>query len=376
MAVRSKKIFDLIRTAAPEENAADWDNVGLLWGDPGREVEKVVLTLDVTPECVRFAAEEGAGLILAHHPLILSPLRKIDFGSSPGREISLLLENQIALYVAHTNADSSPVLSMNATIGKRLPMRDFGPAAAPIQKAGLKLVTFVPPESVDRVRSSLSQAGAGVIGEYGDCSFSSEGTGTFLGGEETSPVVGQKGHLEKVEEIRLEMVCPKNRLDRILAALWDSHPYEEVAYDLYPLSGYKSETHYLWKGELEEEMTLAEFASEVTTSLGEGIAPVKFAGPPERAVRTAAWCSGRGKDLVAQAANLGVDVYLTGDTGHHDALKALSREMALVDLDHYWSERFFMDNLREYLTQEMDEEAGVQLLIDPHGLVYRSARGE
>ena len=254
-------ILDPIRRAAPEETAADWDNVGLQCGDLEREIDCVVLALDVVEETVRHAIETRAGLVIAHHPLIYSPLKRIDRTSSPGRELSLLMENGIALYVAHTNVDSSPTLSMNATLGRVLPFRDFGPVAAPIRMEGFKLVTFVPPGAASSVRASLSEAGAGRIGDYSECSFTVEGTGTFLGGETTNPTHGAKGNLESIEETRLEMVCPKNRLDRVLRALWDSHPYEEVAYDLYPVSAYKTDSHYVWKGELSRAIPLSDFAS-------------------------------------------------------------------------------------------------------------------
>jgi dinuclear metal center YbgI/SA1388 family protein len=370
MAIPCDRIIELIRTVAPEENAANWDNVGLQCGDPKQPVAAVVLALDVRVETVEFAIEREAGLIVSHHGLIGSPLKRIDPTSSPGRELTMLLENGIALYVAHTNVDASPVLSMNATIGKRLPLKDFGPVAAPLRQDEMKLVTFIPKESVDAVRAALSEAGAGTIGEYTQCSFSLLGRGTFRGGKGTNPAIGEKGRLEEVEEFRMEMVCPKNRLDRVLTALWDSHPYEEVAYDLYPVAGYKTDLHFLWRGETEEAMTLSEFALAVKHRLGDGIAPVKFAGDPELSVREVAWCSGGGKGLIPLAGSLGVDVYLTGDTGHHDGLDSLSRGLALVDLDHYYTEHLFVENVRGFLAQEL-EGSDVTLLPDPVGPVYK-----
>jgi len=372
MTVSIGEIAGIIRKVAPENTAAEWDNVGLFCGDEEERVDTVVLALDVREETLALAVASEAGLILSHHPLVFSPLKRIDVRTHPGKEIALLLENRIALYTAHTNLDSSQILSVNASIGRRLPLRDFGPVAAPIQTAGMKLVTFVPVDSADRLRESLAEAGAGVIGEYSHCSFSLPGTGTFLGSEEAKPVVGQKGNLERVEEIRLEMLCPKDRLDRILSALWASHPYEEVAYDLYPLAGYRSDTHYLWMGELESERPLSVFASEVKHALGEGVAPVKFAGDPQRPIRRVAWCSGSGKGLVSHVAHLGVDAYLTGDMGHHDALSCLSQGLAVVDLDHYYTEKLFAEVMEEYLSQELGE-GEVTFLPDRAGPVFHAA---
>jgi putative NIF3 family GTP cyclohydrolase 1 type 2 len=173
-----------------------------------------------------------------------------------------------------------------------------------------------------------------------------------------------------VEEIRLEMVCPKHSLDQVLKALWASHPYEEVAYDLYPLSGYLPETRYLWSGELKQAMPLRDFTQVVLRELGDGIAPVKFAGDPDRIVKRVAWCSGGGRTLIPHLNHHQIDAYLTGDTGHHDALDCLSQGIALIDLDHYFTERLFIPQLRRYLEAHL-ETGSVRISEDPSGAVFR-----
>ncbi len=374
MPLPASHLIDLIRKAAPEATAAEWDRVGIQCGDPGRLVDVAVITLDVRPSTIQLAMQSGAGVILAHHPLIFEPLKRIDPSTSPGRELVSLVENRIVLYVAHTNADSSRVLSMNGAIGRRLPLLSSSPAAAPRQLPDIKLVTFVPVADADKVRESLAQAGAGRIGEYESCSFNLIGTGTFLGSVDSNPTVGQRGSLERVEEVRLEMICPKRVLDGVLKALWESHPYEEVAYDLYPLAEYQSGMHFIWEGELEREMTLEEFAHVVRERLGDGIAPIRFAGDGGTRVRRVAWCSGGGKSLIQFLDPSRIDVYLTGDTGHHDALDCLSRGIALVDLDHYYTERLFIEVVIDYLSRHLPED-GIRLIPDTSGPVFRTPQG-
>jgi dinuclear metal center YbgI/SA1388 family protein len=372
MALPATTLIDLLCKAAPEESAEAWDRSGLQCGDPDRPVESVILALDVRPSTLDAAVREGAGLIISHHPLIFEPLTRIDFRSSPGRELAQLIENRIALYVAHTNVDRSPTLSMNATIGQRLGLLSVECCAPAWQSAEMKLVTFVPLEAADKVRAALADAGAGQIGEYSNCSFNLPGTGTFHGSEAANPTIGERGRLERVEEVRLEMVCSKRGLDRALRALRESHPYEEVAYDLYPLAGYETQKHFLWKGNLESEMTLAEFARLVKESLGDGVAPIKYAGDPNRKVRRITWCSGSGKSLLPLLDPRETDAFLTGDTGHHDALKCLSGGIALVDLDHFYTERLFIENLRDYLYSRLPT-GSVRMIADPAGPVYHSS---
>ncbi len=371
MALPARHLIDLIRRAAPEDTAAEWDRVGIQCGDPDTKVDAVVLALDVRLSTIQLAIESDAGLIIAHHPLIFEPLKHIDPQSFPGRELVCLIERRIALYVAHTNADASRILSINRAIGAKLPLKSSSPFAAPPQAPAIKLVTFVPTKAVDKVRASLAQAGAGRIGEYESCSFNLTGTGTFLGSMESNPSIGERGRLERVEEVRLEMVCPKRSLHEILKALWKSHPYEEAAYDLYPLMEYQSGMHFLWEGELEREMTVEEFAHIVKERLGDGIAPVRFAGERGTLVKRIAWCSGGGKSLIQSLDPSRFDVYLTGDTGHHDALNCLSRGIALVDLDHYYTERLFIEVVSGYLSRHLPE-GGVRLIPDTSGPVFQT----
>ena len=370
MGIEIREILGAIESVAPLDWAASWDRVGLQIGSDTQETDSVVLALDVRESTLRLVEETKAGLAIVHHPLIFSPLQTIQPDRFPGREVCALIQSGTALYVGHTNVDASPVLSMNLEMGKRLPLEDFGPVAMKPQPPSLKLVTFVPTESLPQVRSALSEAGAGNIGEYSECGFSHPGVGSFRGSDRANPAVGEKGILEEVEEARLEMVCPKSKLDQIVRALWETHPYEEVAYDLYPLAEYHNDSHHLWRGKLSEPMALAELANRIKQDLGEGVAPVRFAGEEDAEVSTLAWCSGGGKSLIGKAAALGVDVFLTGDTGHHDALECLSLGTNLIDLDHYYTERYFVGILKRFLEEEFGDR--IQIYGDEGRPVYQA----
>ena len=363
-------ILEVVRQAAPPEMAADWDRIGLQVGDRNAVIETVFITLDVSRESLGRAAQNSVGLVIAHHPLIFEPLRQIDFNSSPGCEIATLIHHRMALFIAHTNVDASPRLSMNRSLGELLELQDIQMSAAPFHPPQMKLVTFVPEAALDGVRQGLSKAGAGEIGEYSECSFTTQGVGTFRGSQQSNPVIGSRGQLEKVPEARLEMIFPKKKIDSVLAALLQAHPYEEVAYDLYELSGYHSEKHFLWKGELDQEIPLEDFAARVRKTIGRGEAPVRFAGDPKRKVKKISWCSGGGKSLIRQLNASTTDVYVTGDTGHHDALNCLEKGICLVDVDHFYTERFFISNMALYL-REVFNDTKLRVLEDEPQPVYR-----
>lgn len=370
MSLTIQTILEKIHLAAPPEMAAEWDRIGLQVGDRQASVQKIFITLDVHHNSLARAVQQKADLVIAHHPLIFEPLRQIDLSTTPGREISTLIANRIALFIAHTNVDASPRLSMNRNLGELLDLQAMRIATAPFQPPQIKLVTFVPEDALDEVRQALSKAGAGEIGEYSECSFSTPGTGTFRGSLQSNPVIGSRGQLEKAREARLEMVCSKKKLDSILSALWEAHPYEEVAYDLYELSGHHSERHYLWTGELNQPQMLEEFAGRVQETIGRGEAPVRYAGDPKKMVKKVAWCSGGGKSLIRQLSSSMADVYVSGDTGHHDALSCLEKGIGLVDVDHFYTERFFISNLGKYLRESWNGSDLEVIEDEPHP-VYR-----
>lgn len=353
MGCRVGDIAALMEEIAPTELAEEGDNVGLLIGDPGSHVERVLITLDVTGEVVREAIRREAGMVISHHPLIYRPLRGLVAGD-PVAELAMeIIRNGISLYSAHTNLDAcrggvSDALAASLGLKEARPLRT-SPGTF------FKLVTFVPGECLGPVREALFEAGAGVIGRYARCSFYSPGVGTFLPGEGSSPYLGEEGREERAEEYRLEVLVEGRRLAAAVSALKKAHPYEEPAVDVYRLDneGRVGASAGLGRvGALEKPLTLSELAERCRKALG--CERVRVFGERDRSVGRVAVCGGRGGFLVPVAARE-ADVLVTGDVDHHQALDALARGLALLDAGHYHTEKPVLAQLREDLREAAAE---------------------
>ncbi|MGL4552684.1 MAG: YqfO family protein, partial [Gemmataceae bacterium] len=216
--------------------AADWDNVGLLLGRRGQAVERVMTCLTVTPDSAAEAIDRRAGLIVSHHPVLFRPAKRLTADTADGAMLLDLIRADVAVYSPHTAFDNCPG-GINDHLAELLGLTGVRPlrprAAGPRQ---VKLVAFVPEADLGRVSDAVFAAGAGVIGEYGECSFRAAGTGTFKGSDASNPAVGQKGRREEVSEWRVEYVCPETKLQAVAAALRSAHSYETPAFDVYPLA--------------------------------------------------------------------------------------------------------------------------------------------
>src|SRR5437870_2920011 len=232
---------EFLEQEAPPGLAADWDNVGLLLGDRAAEVRRIMTCLTVTPDSAAEAIESAAQLIIAHHPILFRPVKRLTSATPEGRMVLALVRAGVAVYSPHTAFDNSGN-GINETLAAGLELRDIVPLRRRTGAREYKLVVFVPDTDLARVSDALFAAGAGNIGQYSQCSFRLAGTGTFFGSEATQPTVGQKGRREEVSEWRLEAVCPEAAVERVLAAMRRAHSYEEPAYDVYPLQP-KSSPH-------------------------------------------------------------------------------------------------------------------------------------
>ena len=321
---------------APAELAADWDNVGLLLGDPAAEVQALMTCLTVTPASVAEAIETGAQLIVAHHPILFRPVQRISTATAEGRMILALVRAGVAVYSPHTAFDNTQG-GINDILASRLGLTDVGP----LQKTGgaeqCKIVVFVPDADLGRVSDALFAAGAGHIGQYSQCSFRLAGTGTFFGSEAAHPTIGQKGRREEVSEWRLEAVCPAALVDRVVSAMRRAHSYEEPAYDVYPLRPAASVLGVGRLGRLPQPVPLHDFARSVKDSLSAG--PVQVVGDPSRAVQRVVIVCGSGGSLLPDAVRAGADVLLSGEMRFHDYLAAEADGIALVLPGHYATER-------------------------------------
>lgn len=361
MPVKCEEIFKLIEEIAPRHLAESWDNVGLQVGDPKAAVERVLLTLDVNFHVAKEAVEKGAGLIVSHHPVMLKPLKCIDLSKPAGALISFIIGKNINVYTAHTNLDVAAG-GVNYALGERLGLNNL----TLLHQTGLtryvKLVVFVPERHVDDVRSAISEAGAGWIGNYSHCTFMTRGTGTFKPLAGTNPYLGRTGELEKVEEIRLETIVSTNILNRVIQAMLKSHPYEEVAYDLYPLENTGPAYGLGRVGELPEPLSFRQFAERVKTALN--LSAIRLGGHPEAVVRKVAVCGGSGAELWPAALKTGADTIVTGDVKYHIAQEMLESGLKFIDAGHYGTEAVIIPVLHSYLAGRCsDENMSVEFLL-------------
>jgi dinuclear metal center YbgI/SA1388 family protein len=353
---RVRDITEALERIVPISLSEAWDNSGLQVGGLASEANRVLVALTPMDEVFEEAEEAGADFTLFHHPLIFDPLKSVDTGSYPGDLVARAIRSGLAIYAAHTSYDAAPE-GVSVALAEALGLR--GPYGVVSPRGALrKLVIFVPEENVNAVADALTEAGAGILGEYTHCTFRTQGMGTFLGGEASEPYLGEKGRLQKVEEIRLETVVPAHAAGRAVAAAIAAHPYEESALDLYPVEGYPEGCGYGRVGALPEPMTTEELSEHVANSLG---FPARVVADPAhgRRIERVAVVGGSGGSFIREAATSGVEAYVSGDLGYHDALLAESLGLVAVDAGHAATELPSLAPLARRLAELVDVPVGV-----------------
>lgn len=353
MAVRCGTIIRHIEGFAPKSLAEDWDNIGLQIGSPAQEVKSLYLTLDLDDKVLDDALEVGSDMIVVHHTPFFKPLKNLRSDQPVGRLISKIIQQGIALYTAHTNLDAAQA-GVNDMLAHKLGLYDVALLSTSWQQKLYKLVVFVPSQYEEPLRESLSRAGAGWIGRYSDCTFQVQGLGTFRPLDGTNPFLGTQGELAKVEEIRMETIVPEERFSSVLKAMFKAHPYEEVAYDIYPLQNEGKRAGLGRVGYLEKPLELQDFLSMVKRVLG--IDNLRYCGKSTEIVRKVALCGGSGAAYIHQAIFAGAQVYLTADIKYHEAQEALSHNLALVDAGHFATEYPIMEVLGRHLSEKLLRE--------------------
>jgi dinuclear metal center YbgI/SA1388 family protein len=329
------QLAEALDRACPLGWAEPWDRVGLLLGDPERQVERVLVALDADGEAVRAAQEAGAGMLLAHHPLFLRPLERLVASDPTARAVAEALAHGLAVYAAHTNFDVHPegvgaALADALGLAERVPLRVVG--RTPLYQ----LVVFVPWEHAEALLQALGEAGAGRLGRYRDAAFVSGGEGRWRPLPGARPFRGEVGVLERAPEARVEVVVPESAREAVLEAMRRAHPYEEIAYALVRLDDPAVPRALGLVGSLGEAIRLDRFAAWVARRLG---APAtRFVGPPDRPVRRIAVVGGSGADAIDRAREAGADVLVTADVRYHQARRAEALGLALVDPGHQATE--------------------------------------
>jgi dinuclear metal center YbgI/SA1388 family protein len=328
------KLIKNIEEWAPPGVARDRDNVGLLVGSGDNEIKNVFLCLELNEQALKEAVRKNCNFIFTHHPLIFNPIKKLNFHKdSKAALIEKLIKNNITLYSAHTNLDHSTE-GVSFSLAGILKLQNIK-LLSRLESNQFKLVTFVPEKNIDEISQAVFNAGGGVIGEYSGCSFRLNGEGTFKGSAKSNPVIGNKNVAEKVNETRLEFVVGSWNLSKAINALLKVHPYEEPAYDVYPLKNAAVNYGEGAIGTLKKEMSADEFIKFTCKCLN--AQGVRYTNGKKKKIYTVAVCGGAGYDQIENAISAGADAFITADLKYHTFQDA-ENKILLIDAGHYETE--------------------------------------
>ncbi len=341
------EVIQTLESYAPLSYQESYDNAGLLTGDASWQCTGIICSLDVTEDVVSEAIEKGCNLVVAHHPIIFGGLKKLTGKTYVERTVIAAIKNEIAIYAIHTNLDN-----VYNGVSKRM-AEQLGLQHCKVlePKTGLlrKLYTYIPVEDAERVKTALFEAGAGNIGAYSECSFNSEGWGTYKPSENTNPYIGEKGKRAETEEVKVELIFYGHRQQQVINALLQSHPYEEVAYDIVSLDNAYQNVGSGIIGELETEMSENDFLQHLAQTFH--LQVVKHTKLFNRNVKKVALCGGAGLFLLKKAMAQKADVYITSDVKYHEFFDA-DNQIVLMDIGHWESEQFTIDLLYDVLRSE------------------------
>jgi len=358
-------IISFLESIANPALQEKYDNAGLIIGDSNRECSGILVCLDSTEEVIKEAVAKRCNLVIAHHPIVFGGLKRINGKNYVERAVISAIKNDIAVYAIHTNLDNV-INGVNGRIAKLLGLEDISVLAGK-EDTLKKLYTFVPADHAEAVRNAIFIAGAGHIGNYSECSFNTEGTGTFKGEDGTNPYVGEPGSRHHEKEIRIETVFPVHMENRILQALVTAHPYEEVAYDVVNLANTHSGTGSGIAGNLPQPMDEINFLTRIKEVFQVPvIRHTELLGEP---VERVAVCGGAGSFLISKALGEGAQFYVTADMKYHEFFDANDR-MVIADIGHFESEQFTINLLQEVLEQKFPNFAVLKTEVDTNPVHY------
>ncbi len=345
--MKLKTLTTYLEKIAPLSLQEAYDNSGLLIGDINKDISKVLITLDVTKEVIIEATENSCNVIIAHHPLIFTGLKRITGSDSVQKVVIEAIKKDIAIYAIHTNLDNVST-GVNKRLALKLNLQNYKTLVP--KKGNLKkIVCFCPDNHVKTVRNAMFAAGAGYIGNYSNCSFNAKGTGTFKAGENTNPYAGERNKLHIELETRIEIIVPETFVSGVVGAMLQVHPYEEVAYDIYPLENEFGGTGSGMIGETEEETEIMDFLLYVKKILE--VQFVRHSRLINRKVKKVAVCGGSCSFLIEKAFRAGADVLITADIKYHDFFLHQG-EMTIVDAGHFETEQFTRELLYDILKEK------------------------
>ena len=349
---RASEIFSHFESKAPLNLQESYDNSGLQIGDKNTIVDGVLLCVDITEEILNEALQHKCNVIISHHPLIFGGLKRISGNSATERIVSMAIKQDLVIYSCHSNADAI-ITGVNSRLAQFLDIQN-SEVLVPLKQQFAKLAFYVPVAEVQKVREAIFEAGAGTIANYDSCSFNSTGYGTFRAGEGASPFVGEINQLHQEEEVKVETILPKNKISDVVKALLKSHPYEEVAYDIYPLLNESKNTGFGIIGNLKTAISFQDFASTIKKHLR--IKNLRYAGQPDKIIKRVALMGGSGASYIRTAINQQADVFITGDIKYHEFQLAENR-INIVDAGHFETEQFIMKIFADWINEKFSNFA-------------------
>lgn len=363
--MKISSVIQHLETLAPPSLQESYDNAGLITGNSEWNCTGILITLDSTEKVIVEAVSKKCNLIIAHHPIIFKGLKKINGKNYVERTVITALKNDIAIYAIHTNLDNV-IKGVNGRIAEILQLKNLI-TLKPVEHLLKKLVTFVPLKDAEKVRSALFKAGAGNLGRYSECSFNIEGTGTFKAEEGADPHVGEIGERHEEKEMKIEVIFSAYLQNKIIKAMIEAHPYEEVAYDVFSLANHLSDVGSGLIGELPEateESVLFQTIKKVFN-----LKVIKHTSLPGKKVKKVAVCGGAGSFLISAAITAKADVYITSDIKYHEFFDA-DNKIIIADIGHYESEQFTIDLLHESIQQKFTNFAVLKTEINTNPVQY------
>ncbi len=364
-------IADIVRfleaVAAPSLQES-YDNATLLTGHPAWHCNGIICCLDVTEAVIEEAVAKKCNLVVAHHPVIFGGLKKLTGSNYVERTIIKAIKNDVAIYAIHTNLDNV-ITGVNGRIAAMLQLQNTT-VLAPKKNTLLQLTTFVPDSYAAVVRNALFDAGAGHVGNYSNCSFNLNGTGTFEGGDNTTPFVGEKGQVHEESEVRIEVLLQQYKSGKVLEALKNSHPYEEVAYYLYPIENEDTNTGAGLVGYLAEPVEETIFLQNLKAVFG--VSCIKHTAFTGKKLQKIALCGGAGSFLTKKAIAVKADAYITSDIKYNEFFDA-DGQLLLADIGHFESEQFTIDYLKDILEEKFTTFAILKTGVHTNPVKYFTA---
>lgn len=358
-------VIDILETIAPPALQESYDNAGLITGQPSTNCTGILCCLDATEAVLNEALEKNCNMVIAHHPIVFSGLKKINGKNYVERVIIKAIKNDIAIYAIHTNLDNI-ITGVNKEIADRLGLINQQ-ILAPKENQLEKLFFFVPEEDAEKVKQALFDVGGGLIGNYSECSFSTTGTGTFLPNENANPHTGKKGQRHEASEQKVEILYPTYLRHKILSTLRANHPYEEVAYEVISINNHHQEIGSGVVGELPEPMALTDFLE--LTKRAFHLKTLKHTALLNKEVRKVSVCGGAGAFLIKNAINSKSDIYISSDIKYHEFFDA-DGQIVIIDMGHYESEQFTVDLLQRRLQQKILNFAVLKTTVNTNPVHY------